>query len=468
MAEQVLTIQSATHEHTTGAALIAVGESTVIFEHGDVLWRDGDVEFFPLDPGILVVQSPSHALTTGTPNLVVVGVAAKSLDVQSPTHKVRGASDSGVVRATFRPLVETDCGWYYEDSDPSEGYENGGATGRLVGFYNPPNWDAWGICVRFPEVELGQGAAATAELSLYSNDAEASVPDFKIYGLLEADGNCPVDLAGWTADIAGNLTTASVDWAPGAGAGWKDIDVSVIVQEIIAQVGWAYDNPIVLFVTNDQEAATGYRSFNNHNFGASANAPKLQIISNELTLQRDAGLTVQDALHKQLIFLAELTTGGGGHDNTQHIIYNATNYLRCRHQHGRLDGIYTSPIFDIGSADRYLVYIVGQDPGEEDIVVVGAGTTWDDQVPVANTWNDINVSTSSWTNIFALDKGPSVTMRVYYGPTSPPTNYVDRMEILSAIVTNARYLQAEITITDPGLEVFAYVEEFHLRFCQPA
>ena len=162
-----------------------------------------------------------------------------------------------------------------------------------------------------------------------------------------------------------------------------------------------------------------------------------------------------------------LTTGGGLHDNTEHITYNATDYLRCRHQDGRLDGVYTSPIFDIGSADRYLVYVVGQDPAEADIVVVGTGTTWDSQVPVPNTWNDINASTNTWTNIFSLDQGPSVTMRIYYGQTSPPTNYVDKMEILSAIVTNARYLQVQITITDPGLEIYAYVEKFYLRFCQP-
>ena len=105
---------------------------------------------------------------------------------------------------------------------------------------------------------------------------------------------------------------------------------------------------------------------------------------------------------------------------------------------------------------------------------VGAGdVVWFDTVSLKRVdevnsakWDD--VSGSSWTNIFSLDGGPSVTMRIYYGQTSPPANYVDKMEILSAIVTNTRYLQAEITITDPAPEIHAYVEEFYLRFCQPS
>jgi hypothetical protein len=189
-------------------------------------------------------------------------------------------------------------------------------------------------------------------------------------------------------------------------------------------------------------------------------------VSGIVTLTIVAQAAVQDAVHEQRVFNPELTTGGGLHDNTAHITYNAHDYLRCRHQHGQLTGTYTSPIFDIGSASRYLIYTVGQDTSEADVVVVGAGTTWDSQVPTPNTWEDIGVSTNSWTNIFSLDQGPSVTVRVYYGQTSPPSNYVDKMEILSAIVADARYLQVVTTITDPGMEIYAYVEKYYLRYCQ--
>jgi hypothetical protein len=84
----------------------------------------------------------------------------------------------------------------------------------------------------------------------------------------------------------------------------------------------------------------------------------------------------------------------------------------------------------------------------------------------STTWDNLNASTATWTNIFALDQGPSVEMRLYYGPTSPPTNYLDKMEILSGIVTDARYFRVRITITDPTAEIYAYVEEYFLRLCQ--
>lgn len=191
------------------------------------------------------------------------------------------------------------------------------------------------------------------------------------------------------------------------------------------------------------------------------------LISLKVSLDVQQAMVVQGPVHVHAVFNPELTTGGGQHSNTEHIIYNAHDYLRCRHQHGNLTGVYTSPIFDTaGAADRYLAYIVGQDTAEPDIVVVGTGTTWDSQLPDPNTWQDVGVASNSWTNIFTLAQGPSVTMRLYYGETSPPLNYCDKMEILSAIVEDARYFQVQITITDPGLEIYAYVEKFYIRLCQ--
>ena len=189
-------------------------------------------------------------------------------------------------------------------------------------------------------------------------------------------------------------------------------------------------------------------------------------VSETVSLKRWISLAVQPAFHTLRTFYPELTTGGGYHDNTEHITYNAHDYLRCKHLHGQLVGTYTSPIFDTEiAADRYLAYVVGQDTSEADIVVVGVGTTWDSQLPTPNTWASVSADTNTWTNIFSLDAGPSVSIRLYYGETSPPTNYVDKMEILSAILTNARYFQVKITITDPSLEIYAYVEKFYLRLC---
>jgi hypothetical protein len=111
--------------------------------------------------------------------------------------------------------------------------------------------------------------------------------------------------------------------------------------------------------------------------------------------------------------------------------------------------------------DEYLAYI------RADIVVIGAGNTWDDQVPSPWTWDQARASERTWLEIFTLTAAPNVSMKLKYGPAHPPTNEVDKMEILSTVLTGFRYLQLEITITDPSEGINAYVEEFDLVLKRP-
>ena len=151
--------------------------------------------------------------------------------------------------------------------------------------------------------------------------------------------------------------------------------------------------------------------------------------------------------------------GVGTHDNTEHTTYDSDDYLKCSHTGGVLVGTYKSPIYDRGSSARYMVYILAG------IVVTGAGTTWGDVIPSPDLWSEIGITTRMWAEIFSLSAGPSVAMKLKYGETSPPTNEVEKMEILSAIVTG-RHFQLEIVITDPSDAVNALVENFALKFCQ--
>ena len=105
-----------------------------------------------------------------------------------------------------------------------------------------------------------------------------------------------------------------------------------------------------------------------------------------------------------------------------------------------------------------------------DIAITGTGTTWGDKFPTPTTWAQGDVTILNWAQIFELNDAPSVSMRLYYDTTTPPTTYVDRMEILSAIIpgsgsTKNRYFRIRITITDPSINVYAYVEAFDLKFC---
>jgi hypothetical protein len=151
--------------------------------------------------------------------------------------------------------------------------------------------------------------------------------------------------------------------------------------------------------------------------------------------------------------------GVGSHDNTEHTTYNSEDYLKCSHSGGVLTGTYTSPIYDRGSSAKYMVYL------QADIVVIGVGTTWDHIIPTPNTWESIGIGTKTWVEIFELTSGPSVKIKLKYGDTTPPTNEVEKMEILGTVVTG-RYFQIEITITDPSEAINAMVEHFSLKFCQ--
>jgi hypothetical protein len=148
---------------------------------------------------------------------------------------------------------------------------------------------------------------------------------------------------------------------------------------------------------------------------------------------------------------------GEDHDNTEQVEYTGDDYLKCSHGGGVLVGTYTSPIYDLGAVGDYLVYLVA------DIVITGAGTDWDSIAPSPTTWADISAETSTWVELMELPTGPQVSMKMYYGDTSPPTSEVERMEVLSTVVSG-RYFQIEITITDPQINVNALVENFALNF----
>jgi len=102
-------------------------------------------------------------------------------------------------------------------------------------------------------------------------------------------------------------------------------------------------------------------------------------------------------------------------DNMQPVMYSSDAYIKSPHTGDDLSGTYESEVFDLGSSARYLVYCLA------DLIVTGAGTTWDDQFPSPTTWDQGNASTKTWNEIFTLSAGPSVAMTLKYGDTSPPT-----------------------------------------------
>lgn len=144
--------------------------------------------------------------------------------------------------------------------------------------------------------------------------------------------------------------------------------------------------------------------------------------------------------------------------NAEMVLYATENYLKCSHTGGVLTGSHKSVVIDRGATGRYLAYILAS------MVVTGDGQRWADVIPSGTTWAQMVIS-RKWREIFQPLAAPSVKMKLWYGDTNPPTNVVERMEILSAIV-QGRYFQVEIEINDPTLTVNALVEHYTLKLCQ--
>jgi hypothetical protein len=148
----------------------------------------------------------------------------------------------------------------------------------------------------------------------------------------------------------------------------------------------------------------------------------------------------------------------GTFDNCAPVLYSSAAHIRGLHS-GSLVGTYTSPIFDRSSSDRYMIYALA------DVVLTGAGTTWDSVFAEDETWDANHAEGATWAEIFALDQAPVVRMTLLHDTSSPPANETERLEILSCIET-ARYYQLEVEITDPNSGMYAMVENYDLKFCQ--
>lgn len=173
---------------------------------------------------------------------------------------------------------------------------------------------------------------------------------------------------------------------------------------------------------------------------------------------RSASVTVADPIPGWVLDTTETDDYTyGTHDNTEQVEYDSEYYLKCSHTGDVLVGTYTTPLIDLGAVDTFLFYVLA------DIVVTGQGTDWASIAPSPTTWAQMGED-QKWTDIMELPSGPNIKMTLNYGETTGLGNTVERMEVLSAIVTG-RYFQVVITITDPTLTVFALVQNLTMKWC---
>lgn len=144
--------------------------------------------------------------------------------------------------AQFQIAAGADDG-FWQPSTP----DFNAATGYLI-FDETTDCVNW---MRFANLTLPQGSTITAA-SFTGTPllADSSSRTFRIQAFAEDDAANPTNLSTAQAKV---LTTAYVDWTPGAWTGGTPVagpDISAVIQEVINRSGWASGNHLAVVISN--------------------------------------------------------------------------------------------------------------------------------------------------------------------------------------------------------------------------
>lgn len=147
----------------------------------------------------------------------------------------------------------------------------------------------------------------------------------------------------------------------------------------------------------------------------------------------------------------------GTHSNTEHILYDGDDALKCSHTEDILSGTWVSPEYDLGVEKTVKIW------GDFLTAFVSSTLTWGGIAPNPNVWTDIIDSTSKWFEITTPDAAAKLNAKLKYGNVSGSyTNEIDGFEILAPEIT-ARFIQVEVEIIDPQLDANLYLKELNMK-----
>ena len=83
--------------------------------------------------------------------------------------------------------------------------------------------------------------------------------------------------------------------------------------------------------------------------------------------------------------------------------------------------------------------------------LIGEGGTWAALFTGTMTWSEVGIENKRWNNILTPAVAGSISVKLMWGITSGSlTESVNKLEILSPEI-EARYVQIEVTLTDPNV-----------------
>jgi hypothetical protein len=149
--------------------------------------------------------------------------------------------------------------------------------------------------------------------------------------------------------------------------------------------------------------------------------------------------------------------GIGTFENTEHCLYSLADALKCSHAGNILMGIWTSPVYDLGSIKTVRVW------GDFICEYSYAGGTWDVLFPSGALWSSRIAPGIRWSDILNPVVASRIQATLKWG-TLPGslTNEVDYLEIIAPEI-NARYVQVVITLTDPDIASNLYLKTLNMK-----
>ena len=149
--------------------------------------------------------------------------------------------------------------------------------------------------------------------------------------------------------------------------------------------------------------------------------------------------------------------GIGTFDNTEYVVYEAGDCLKCSHTGGVLTGTWLSPEYDMLALKTVRVW------GDFVTSFASGGGTWDALFPGATLWSDKLTAQTRWYELLTPEYAGVLEAKLYWGSvTGQLTEVGDKLEILAPEVS-ARYLQVKVTITDPDAGSNLYLKTLNMK-----
>ena len=145
----------------------------------------------------------------------------------------------------------------------------------------------------------------------------------------------------------------------------------------------------------------------------------------------------------------------GVHSNTTNSTYASTAVLKCTHDADVLTGTWVSPIYDLSSSITVRVW------GDFLTVFAGSSASWA-ALPSTNTWASIQSSSKRWYEVVNQSQAGILESTIRWGDSTDALNNSAKMFHVCSPEFTARYMQVDVTITDPDVLSQLYLKTLNM------